>query len=221
MTGIAKKEKKYIDPIIAFLFSHFRIPAFDLNGYYAITFIVFMILNLFIFNNIVLAAIYANFKKNLKEEVKISIKMRRRKLHEAFTLLKKRYSTNDIDEFAIDFITFERLIQKIYPNKSQNKTKILFNLLDFDEGNSLCEGFFAFFSNNLIESAQVLFQAFKEFLYFAELLNYKITEVNTESTFMKKRLPRLFSSMPSLLIEKVVKNRWLRAFLIKVFLIFM
>ncbi len=114
-----------------------RIPAFDLNGYYSITFIIFMILGLFFFNNIVLAAIYANFKKNLKEEVKVSINLRRKKLKEAFNLLKK-HSTSYIDEYAIDFMTFERLLRKIYPNKSKNKTKILFNLLDLDEGNSLC-----------------------------------------------------------------------------------
>ncbi len=97
-----------------------------------------MILNLFVFNNIVLAAIYTNFKKNLKHEVKVSIKLRRQKLNEAFDLLKK-HSASYIDEFAIDFITFEHLIQKIYPKKSQNKTQILFNLLDLDEGNSLCK----------------------------------------------------------------------------------
>jgi two pore calcium channel protein 3 len=44
-------------------------PAYDLNPAYAIFFIAFMIVNLYIFINIILATIYTNYKKHLKVEV--------------------------------------------------------------------------------------------------------------------------------------------------------
>ncbi len=41
-------------------------PAYDLNPAYALFFIAFMIVNLYIFINIILATIYTNYKKHLK-----------------------------------------------------------------------------------------------------------------------------------------------------------
>ena len=41
-------------------------PAFDLNNAYAMFFIAFILINLYIFMNIILATIYMNYKKHLK-----------------------------------------------------------------------------------------------------------------------------------------------------------
>ena len=41
-------------------------PAYDLNGAYSIFFIIFMLVNFYIFINIILATIYTNYKKHLK-----------------------------------------------------------------------------------------------------------------------------------------------------------
>ena len=46
-------------------------PAYDLSGFYSIFFIVFMIVNLYLFINIILATIYTNYKKHLKVSVSI------------------------------------------------------------------------------------------------------------------------------------------------------
>jgi two pore calcium channel protein 3 len=113
-------------------------PAYNLSGYYCITFLAFMILNLYLFNNILLATVYSNYKKHLKNEVKVSIKLRREKLKKAFDFLKTK-SENYTEKFSITYGTFERLIKAMYPQNSESKTKILFNLLDRDEGNQICE----------------------------------------------------------------------------------
>ena len=55
--------KNYYAP---FCFSFERMPAYDLNGFFSIFFIVFMLINLYIFINIILATIYTNYKKHLK-----------------------------------------------------------------------------------------------------------------------------------------------------------
>lgn len=41
-------------------------PAYDYNGAYSIFFIVFMLINLYLFINIILATIYTNYKRHLK-----------------------------------------------------------------------------------------------------------------------------------------------------------
>jgi hypothetical protein len=84
-----------------------------------------------------LAAIYTNYKKKLKEEVKMTIQLRQEKLKNAFSFLKTN-AVNYTETFSITFATFERLIKQMYPNESECKTKILFNLLDRDDGNQLC-----------------------------------------------------------------------------------
>ncbi len=113
-------------------------PAYNLSGYYGISFIAFMILNLYLFQNILLATVYTNYKKNLKDEVRVSMKLRREKLKKAFDLLKT-HSDVYSECFSVSYTTFQRLIKRMYPKNSENKTKILFSLLDRDEGNHLCK----------------------------------------------------------------------------------
>lgn len=63
-------------------------PAYDRNGFYAIFFIAFMLINLYIFINIILATIYTNYKKHLKEDVRVSLELKRNKAKDAFDLIK-------------------------------------------------------------------------------------------------------------------------------------
>jgi hypothetical protein len=99
-----------------------------------------MILNLYLFLNITLATIYTSFKKNIEEEVKFLICLRRKKLENAFNLLKA-HAKDYTQKYSINYETFKMLMKKIYPNKSENKTRIIFNLLDRDRGNHLCKCF--------------------------------------------------------------------------------
>jgi len=47
-------------------FPDVMMPIYDVNSLYAIFFIVFLIINLYVFMNIILATIYMNYKKHLK-----------------------------------------------------------------------------------------------------------------------------------------------------------
>ena len=47
-------------------FPDVMMPAYDFNGAYSIFFLVFMLVNLYLFINIILATIYTNYKKHLK-----------------------------------------------------------------------------------------------------------------------------------------------------------
>ena len=41
-------------------------PAYNVNGFYAIFFVAFMLINYYVFINVILATIYTNYRKHLK-----------------------------------------------------------------------------------------------------------------------------------------------------------
>jgi len=47
-------------------FPDVMMPIYDVKGMYAVFFIAFLVINLYIFMNIILATIYMNYKKHLK-----------------------------------------------------------------------------------------------------------------------------------------------------------
>lgn len=137
-------------------------PAYDLNGAYAIFFIVFMLINLYIFVNIILATIYTNYKKHLKEEVKSTIKLKQDKIADAFNLLKITIKSlnlngeinNSVTEFVksenekvITWQIFFKLMKLTEPIMSENQIKVLFQLIDFDQ-NNLLSNKFKFYKKN-------------------------------------------------------------------------
>lgn len=130
-----------------------RMPAYNYNGLYAILFIGFMTLNLYLFANMFLAAISTSFKNNLKvsfnlkgftlkfffnkifkeqTELKEILKVKRKKLESAFHLLKSRITNDDEPPiYAISYDNFVKLVKLIDSKKSEVKIRILFKVLDF------------------------------------------------------------------------------------------
>ncbi len=47
-------------------FPDVMMPLYDYNGFYSLFFIIFLLVNLYLFINIILATIYTNYKKHLK-----------------------------------------------------------------------------------------------------------------------------------------------------------
>lgn len=94
--------------IIAFLLEtncfFSRMPAYDASNWYSLFFIIFLVINLYIFMNVLLAVIFNSYKKHLKvtgtlcclqsqcftfqNEVKETVYAKRRKLADAFELIK-------------------------------------------------------------------------------------------------------------------------------------
>ena len=97
-----------------------------------------MLLNLYLFGNMTLAAVSGSFKDNLKKELKKTLRAKRRKLESAFNIIKTRVIQNDGSFVnAITEDNFEKLIKTIDPSKSDLKIKILFQVLDFADDNCL------------------------------------------------------------------------------------
>lgn len=128
-------------------------PAYDLNRAYVIFFLVFMLVNLYIFINIILATIYTNYKKHLKDEVRETIKLKRDKIEDAFNmvripirLLESKDKTNlNLDteiirsehQCVITKDIFSKLMKLVNPKVKSNQIEALFRILDFDENGIL------------------------------------------------------------------------------------
>jgi hypothetical protein len=140
-------------------------PAYDLNGAYSVFFIIFMLVNLYLFINIILATIYSNYKRHLKAEVISTIKLKLTKSKDAFELIKVAYNAikppvdngtetaNSVEfketeylrstsQHVITYPRFEKLMKLIDPNKKENQIRIIFELIDFDNNNLLSGLFF-------------------------------------------------------------------------------
>ncbi|RNA14534.1 two pore calcium channel 1-like [Brachionus plicatilis] len=188
-------------------FPDVMMPAYNLNGAYVIFFLVFMLVNLYIFINIILATIYTNYKKHLKEEVRETIKLKRDKMEDAFNMVRIPIRLLDSEEKAninmdnevirsehqcvITKGTFSRLMNLVNPKIKSHQINALFRILDFD--------------NNGILS-------FKEFVHVADLLNIKMSEGQDRKTLFEIYIPRIYNGKWSTFIKKLVRHKIFQMF---------
>jgi two pore calcium channel protein 3 len=98
-----------------------------------------MLLNLYLFGNMTLAAVSSSFKDNLKNELKKTLRVKRKKLESAFNIIKTRVSKNgvSIPIIAISYENFYKLLKTIDPLRSDFKIKVIFQVLDFADDDCL------------------------------------------------------------------------------------
>jgi two pore calcium channel protein 3 len=97
-----------------------------------------MLLNLYLFGNMTLAAVSSSFKDNLKNELKKTLRVKRKKLESAFNIIKTRIIQNNGTFItAITYENFYKLLKTIDPLRSEFKIKVIFQVLDFADDNCL------------------------------------------------------------------------------------
>jgi two pore calcium channel protein 3 len=97
-----------------------------------------MLLNLYLFGNMTLAAVSSSFKDNLKNELKKTLRVKRKKLESAFNLMKTRIIQNDGTFITvITYENFAHVMKIIDPFKIDLKIRILFKVLDFADDDCL------------------------------------------------------------------------------------
>lgn len=123
--------------------------------------------------------------------------LKRTKIKDAFDLLKQPISqiknvnhtqTEYIKtsfESVLSYENFFRLIKLSDATKSDNQIKILFNVLDLDDNESL---------------------SFKEFLYLPDLLNIRITEIKDRMNLFERLLPQIYNHRISVILINFVKH---------------
>lgn len=156
-------------------------PAYNDNSLFAIFFVVYTLICLYIFMNIILAVIYFNYRENLKVEVQNMVAVKRDNLSKAFDLLKVREG----DNFVITFSRFATLLDKIPPARSETTKKILWYVLDQNGDNRV---------------------DLPDFMYLADLLNVRVIETEESENAFQRVMPGVYNSTVSMLIRNMTAH---------------
>ncbi|KAG0721105.1 Two pore calcium channel protein 1 [Chionoecetes opilio] len=162
-------------------------PAFDLSTYYVIFFVVFLGICFFIYMNIILAVIYNNYRKHLKNEVRKSVFSKRQQLSKAFEIL----AINIAGKKVVTRTRFVQLMKFLDSKKNPALINVFWIVLDSD-------------GSDYLEKV--------EFLKVADLLNVEVSEVVDRTTLIGHFFPTLYYSKPSKLLCTIVKNRFFGIF---------
>ncbi|XP_008939639.1 PREDICTED: two pore calcium channel protein 1-like, partial [Merops nubicus] len=104
-------------------------PAFDFSSWYALFFIAFVIINTYIFMSLFLAVVYNNYKKHLKNEIRQLAHMKRRKMTEAFNLLKEEEG----GRFVVREARWKELVKLVAPDISRSHRELLLRISDEEQ----------------------------------------------------------------------------------------
>ncbi|KAG7161737.1 Two pore calcium channel protein 1-like 2 [Homarus americanus] len=162
-------------------------PAFDDSIAYVIFFVAFLIICYFIFMNIILAVIYNNYRKHLKNEVKKTVYSKRQQLSKAFEILAVNLGGQRIITRS-RFVQFMRFLDS---QKNPALINVFWIVLDTDGSHSLEKW---------------------EFLKLADLLNVEVSEVVDRRTFIGHYFPSVYYSRPSKFLCRVVRHKLFRVF---------
>eukprot|EP00076_Gallus_gallus_P018646 XP_015138848.1 two-pore calcium channel 3 isoform X1 [Gallus gallus] len=158
-------------------------PAFDFSSWYALFFIAFVIVNTYIFMSLFLAVVYNNYKKHLKNEIRTLAYMKRRKMIEAFNLLKEEEGT----QFVVREAMWKQLVKLVAPDISNSHRELLLRISDDEQ-----KGF--------IDK--------KSFLQLADLLNIQVITLKIRSHPLGQWMPRVYRSAVSQFLRSVVRHRF-------------
>ncbi|XP_077638128.1 mitotic checkpoint serine/threonine-protein kinase BUB1 [Lonchura striata] len=157
-------------------------PAFDFSSWYALFFIAFVIVNTYIFMSLFLAVVYNNYKKHLKNEIRKLAYMKRRKMIEAFNLLKEEEG----EQFVVREARWKQLVKLVAPDTSNSHRELLLRISDDEQ-----KGF--------IDK--------KSFVQLADLLNIQVVTLKIRQHPLARWAPAMYGSAPSWLLRRVVRHR--------------
>ncbi|CAI9720629.1 pore calcium channel 1-like [Octopus vulgaris] len=162
-------------------------PAYDFSNWEALFFIIVLLVLLYIFMSIVLAAIYNSYRDNLKNEVKDVVYGKRQRLKRAFEILKVTQN----GQFVITKVQWMKLMTYVLPKRSVQQHELLLKVLDTDKDGTI---------------------KMNQFLKVADLLQLPLTEVKDRMSFMETHCPTMYNSYISNVIKVAVRHRFFRWF---------
>uniref|UniRef100_A0A8B9K811 Two pore calcium channel protein 1-like n=1 Tax=Astyanax mexicanus TaxID=7994 RepID=A0A8B9K811_ASTMX len=157
-------------------------PAYNYSSYFAIFFILYIVINTYTFMSVFLAVVYNNYKKHLKEEVRQLVKTKRQKLRRAFCLLKENIGTNPV----VSQSRWTELVKQVQPNISTAHRELLWSVLDHNNKGHIGK---------------------QAFLQIADLLNIQVITLKSRPHPFQLWMPALYNSTVSRIIHRIVKHR--------------
>ncbi|XP_049327313.1 two pore segment channel 3 isoform X1 [Astyanax mexicanus] len=171
-------------------------PAYNYSSYFAIFFILYIVINTYTFMSVFLAVVYNNYKKHLKEEVRQLVKTKRQKLRRAFCLLKENVGTvgnegtGGTGEIGTNPVVSQsrwtELVKQVQPNISTAHRELLWSVLDHNNKGHIGK---------------------QAFLQIADLLNIQVITLKSRPHPFQLWMPALYNSTVSRIIHRIVKHR--------------
>ncbi|KAL4238205.1 Two pore calcium channel protein 1-like [Mactra antiquata] len=157
------------------------VPAIDQSKFYCIFFFVYIMVCFYMLLNVLLAVAYHSYNSNLKDEIKRSSWEKKRKLGQAFDVIKVNYKSTDM----VTYRTWKRLMYLVKPTLSKNQIDLLMLILDMDRSGHIGR---------------------REFMNVADLLNVPVSEVEDRITVFEKVVPTLYNSVAAEYVKTFVDS---------------
>ncbi|XP_014844575.1 PREDICTED: two pore calcium channel protein 1-like [Poecilia mexicana] len=159
-------------------------PAYNANSIFALFFILYILVNTYIFMSVFLAVVFNNYKKHLKEEIRQLVRAKRHKMARAFGVLQEQREEGGPP--VVSHENWNKLVQQARPDISSAHRELLWRVCD--DGN---QGFIGKVA----------------FVQLADLLNIEVITLKSRPHPLQSLIPSLYESKPSRLVCRVVQHR--------------
>ncbi|KAJ8366124.1 hypothetical protein SKAU_G00149550 [Synaphobranchus kaupii] len=157
-------------------------PAYNANIFFAVFFIVYILINTYIFMSFFLAVVYNNYKKYLKEEVRQLVRAKRYKMGRAFRLLQEPLG----EESVVTHTRWNQLVRLVQPDLSSAHRELLWSVSDTEKKGRIGK---------------------PAFILLPDLLNIQVITVKSRPHPLQTCQPGLYNSTASQFICRMVKHK--------------
>ncbi|XP_068444778.1 two pore segment channel 3 [Clinocottus analis] len=159
-------------------------PAYNASFVFAIFFILYILINTYIFMSVFLAVVYNNYKKYLKEEVRQLVRAKRHKMVRAFAVLQDQRPQGG--EPVVTQANWNQIVKLVQPDISNAHRELLWSVSD---------------NNNQGFIGKVAF------VQLADLLNIEVITLRSRPHPLQVACPAFYLSAPSRLLCRLVQHR--------------
>ncbi|XP_044045272.1 two pore segment channel 3 isoform X2 [Siniperca chuatsi] len=159
-------------------------PAYNASLGFTIFFILYILINTYIFMSVFLAVVYNNYKKYLKEEVQQMVRAKRHKMVRAFAVLQEQRVEGGGP--VVTQANWNQMVRLVQPNMSNAHRELLWSVSD---------------DKNQGYIGKV------PFVQLADLLNIEVITVKSRPHPLHSMCPAIYLSAPSRLLCRLVQHR--------------
>nr|XP_019964000.1 PREDICTED: two pore calcium channel protein 2-like [Paralichthys olivaceus] len=159
-------------------------PAYNSSFVFAIFFIIYILINTYIFMSVFLAVVYNNYKKYLKEEVRQLVRAKRHKMVRAFAVLQE--PRGEGVEPVVTQADWNQVVRLVQPDISNAHRELLWSVSDNKN-----QGFIGKVA----------------FVQLADLLNIEVITLKSRPHPLHRLCPALYLSGPSRLLCRLIQHR--------------
>ncbi|XP_035515599.1 two pore segment channel 3 [Morone saxatilis] len=159
-------------------------PAYNSSFVFAIFFILYILINTYIFMSVFLAVVYNNYKKYLKEEVRQLVRAKRHKMARAFAVLQEQREEGG--QPVVSQANWNQMVRLVQPDISNAHRELLWRVAD---------------DKNQGYIGKVAF------VQLVDLLNIEVITLKSRPHPLQSACPALYLSAPSRLLCRLVQHR--------------